>query len=126
MRTLTGHSHGVWSVAFSLDSKHIVSGSTDKLVKIWKAETGAEVNRFVRERSGLRGHGDYMLGVRAYRVGSGLRRVGWQVRTLHSGGVLSVAFSPDGTRVVSGSLDELVKIWDTATAAEVRSVVGVR
>ena len=51
------------------------------------------------------------------------------MRTLtghNSGRVLSVAFSPDGTRVVSGSADELVKIWDTATGAEVRSVVGVR
>ena len=37
----------------------------------------------------------------------------------------SVAFSPDGTRVC-GSSDKLVKIWDAATGAEVRSFVGVR
>ena len=50
------------------------------------------------------------------------------MRTLtgHSGVVLSVAFSPDGKRIVSASSDRLVKIWDTATGAEVRSVVGVR
>jgi len=59
-------------------------------------------------------------------VGSGLRRVRWQVHTLrgHSGKVRSVAFSPDGTRVVSGSEDTLLKIWDAATAAEVRSDPG--
>jgi len=52
----------------------------------------------------------------------------WQVHTLtgHSGSVFSVAFSPDGTRVVSGSSDKLVKIWDAATGAEVTSSVGVR
>ena len=52
----------------------------------------------------------------------------WQVRTLtgHSSSVLSVAFSPDSTRVVSGSHDKLVKIWDAATGAEVTSSVGVR
>ena len=42
-RTLTGHSHVVKSVAFSRDGKWIVSGSEDTLVKIWDAETGAEV-----------------------------------------------------------------------------------
>jgi WD40 repeat protein len=30
----------------------------------------------------------------------------------HSEAVLCVAFSPDGTRVVSGSRDNLVKIWN--------------
>ena len=44
----------------------------------------------------------------------------------HSRMVLSVAFSPNGDRVVSGSIDKLVKIWDTETGAEVSSFVGVR
>jgi len=48
-------------------------------------------------------------------------RVRWQVRTLtgHSDYVRSVAFSPDATRIVSGSADKLVKIWDAETGAEV-------
>lgn len=29
----------------------------------------------------------------------------------HGGGVLSVAFSPDGTRIFSGSLDSTVNVW---------------
>ena len=37
----------------------------------------------------------------------------------------SVAFSPDGKRVVSGSWDHLTKIWDVATAAEVCSHGGL-
>jgi WD40 repeat protein len=44
--------------------------------------------------------------------------------TGHLGGVLSVAFSPNGTRVVSGSADHLVKIWDAATGTEVRKLCG--
>ena len=45
------------------------------------------------------------------------------MRTLtgHSDMVFFVAFSPDGTRIVSGSGDHLVKIWDTETGAEVSS-----
>ena len=47
VHTLTGHSRAVWSVSFSLNGKRIVSGSSDKLVKIWDAETGAEVGIFL-------------------------------------------------------------------------------
>ena len=44
----------------------------------------------------------------------------------HSRKVLSVAFSPDGQRVVSGSIDKTVKIWDTETGAEVSIFLEVR
>ena len=46
---------------------------------------------------------------------------GWQVRTLagHSSYVTSVAISADGKRVVSGSWDKTVKIWDVETETEV-------
>ena len=46
MCTLTGHNRAVVSVMFSPDSKRVVSGSDDMLVKIWNAVTGAEVRRF--------------------------------------------------------------------------------
>ena len=44
MRTLTGHTGWVWSVAFSRDGKRVASGSFDTLVKIWDTVTGAEVS----------------------------------------------------------------------------------
>ena len=45
------------------------------------------------------------------------------MRTLtgHSDFVVAIAFSRDGNRVVSGSDDNLVKIWDTETGALVSS-----
>ena len=30
----------------------------------------------------------------------------------HSCEIMSVAFSPDGTKIVSGSLDMTIKVWD--------------
>ena len=31
----------------------------------------------------------------------------------HSGWVMSVAFSPDGSKIVSGSRDKTIKVWDS-------------
>jgi WD40 repeat protein len=31
----------------------------------------------------------------------------------HSNYIRSVAFSPDGTKIVSGSWDETIKVWDS-------------
>ena len=42
--TLTGHSDLVYSVAYSPDGKHVVSGSRDNTVKVWDAQTGKEVS----------------------------------------------------------------------------------
>jgi WD40 repeat protein len=40
--------------------------------------------------------------------------------TGHSNWVTSVAYSPDGKHIVSGSLDNTVKVWDSQTGKEVR------
>ncbi len=36
----------------------------------------------------------------------------------HSDTIRSVAFSPDGTKIVSGSDDETIKVWDSSACAE--------
>ena len=44
----------------------------------------------------------------------------------HSGFVLSVDLSTDGKKIVSGSVDNLVMIYNAETGAVVSSFVGVR
>ena len=54
--TLKGHNNWVTAVAFSPDSKRLVSGSLDKTAKVWELETG-------RELLTLNGHHDEVTGV---------------------------------------------------------------
>ena len=42
----------------------------------------------------------------------------------HTGAVNSVAFSPNGKQVVSGSSDETVRLWDAATGAALQTLEG--
>lgn len=49
------HEDGVWSVAFSPDGTRIVSGSSDKTLRLWDATSGQSIG------APLRGHEDWVL-----------------------------------------------------------------
>jgi WD40 repeat protein len=51
---------------------------------------------------------------------------GREIRTLegHTDEVYGCAYSPDGTRVVSGSGDKTLKIWEAETGREIRTLEG--
>jgi WD40 repeat protein len=38
-------------------------------------------------------------------------------QSAHNNGVSSVAFSPDGKTIVSGSYDKTLKVWDAGVSA---------
>jgi len=105
--TLKGHTAGVKSVAFSRDGQMLASGSRDRTIKLWNIATGSEVRT-------LLGHTG-----RAVPVAS---ESGIPLADALAASVTSVAFSPDGKILASGSQRYVIKLWDVATGAEVRSL----
>ena len=48
------------------------------------------------------------------------------VQTGHSSSADSIAFSPDGRYVLSGSGDKTLKLWEVATGREIRLLKGIQ
>ncbi|CAE6518174.1 unnamed protein product [Rhizoctonia solani] len=112
----------VYSVGFSPDGKHIVSGSRDHAVRVWDAQSGAMI------LGPLEAHTSTVISVAFSPDGklivSGSRDDtiwawdAWRGKPLlgplneHTDAITSVTFSPDGTRIVSGSEDETIHVWD--------------
>ncbi|PVF93396.1 WD40 repeat-like protein [Serendipita vermifera] len=120
---LKGHTQSVNSVAFSPDSKYIVSGSGDNTVRVWDAETGNIVT------APFTGHKQPVTSV-SFSIDSQWVISGSSDKTIrvwnaetgdliagpfegHKDTVRSVSFSPDGKRVVSGSTDATILVWNS-------------
>jgi WD40 repeat protein len=122
---LQGHQDWVDCVAFSPNGKHIVSGSHDKTIHIWDAETGQSligpleghqhsVNSVAFSPDGkhiVSGSSDYTLC--AWDAETGQRLIG--PLKAHQEWARSAGFSSDGKHIVSGSDDKTICIWDAQT-----------
>ncbi|MBL7128352.1 MAG: caspase family protein [Ignavibacteria bacterium] len=130
----TGHTSKVTSVCFSPDGNYILSGSSDKTVKLWDISNGKEIRNFTGHTRSvnsvcfspdgkfvLSGSGDGTL--KLWDISNGK-----EIRTFDGSttGVNSVCFSPDGKYILSGGdyFDPTVKLWEISSRKEVRIFKG--
>ncbi|CAE6441989.1 unnamed protein product [Rhizoctonia solani] len=127
---LRGHRDWVRSISYSPPGNVIASGSGDKTIHIWDTNTGRQMGEPMV--------GDHSFHSIAFSPGAKLIASGcarslsnydssansvqlWDVQKRipasdpfkgHTDTVRSVGFSPDGSRVVSGSHDKTIRVWD--------------
>ena len=117
---LKGRASRMLGVAFSPDGKRIVSAASDDTVTVWDTLTGRETlaitdaSTAVFSPNGTQIAGSFGSAVKVWHASTGEELL---VFRGHRGIVQSVAFSPDGRRLVSGSADRTIRVWD-ATAGE--------
>jgi WD40 repeat protein/serine/threonine protein kinase len=100
LAVLHGHEKAVRSVAFSPDGARLVSGSTDMTARIWDAGMSGAVAELAQPSPAHSNSG------------------------LNVSGIASIAFSPDGGRIVAGLEDGVIQVWNPTTHEETAVLRG--
>src|SRR5262249_42269934 len=130
IRAFQGHSNTLWDVAFSPDGKKALSASSDGSARLWDLDTGKELLVLDVQKGGRCWTVAFVAGGKQAITGSGdaldegngtqaLLRLwdlsnGKEVRQFkgHTKDIRRVAISPDGKRLLSGSFDGSMRLWD--------------
>jgi len=131
LRTLEGHSNGVYCVSVTPDGRRAVS-SSEMTLRVWDLETGQClrileghtysvhcVSMTPDGRRAVSGSDDQTLRVWDLESGQCLRTLKG-----HSGWVRCVDITPDGWRAISGGHDTTLRVWDLETGQCLRKFKG--
>jgi WD40 repeat protein len=130
LRRFEGHTDWIYGMALSPDGKRVVSAGKDWTLRVWDIESGQELRRLSAQgevrcvavapegRSAVVGEGN-LIRLRDLESGGELRQFAG-----HTDAIVSVAFAPDGRRVLSGGLDGTLRLWDARSGEELHRFIG--
>jgi WD40 repeat protein len=122
MHTLSGHGGLVLDVAFSARGEMVTSSSQDRRIRLWDVTSGQEVQAF-RMRSVDMADIDISVDRNLLASGEAI----WDLDSMQETLVLErgtrfpgfVAFSPDGSVLALGLLDQRIRLWDVTSGEPV-------
>jgi WD40 repeat protein/tRNA A-37 threonylcarbamoyl transferase component Bud32 len=125
------HPGQVYSVAFSPDGRHLVTGCGDHHARVWDVRSRREVLR-IEHPEDVRDACFSPDGTRiaAACADSIVRIWDWQTGELlvgplrHERWAFGVSFSPDGERIVTASGDRTARVWSARTGALLLTLAG--
>lgn len=128
--TLEGHAGPVWGVVFGGGEGRVASCSEDQTIRIWDTKTGECLRTLNAGRRvwsmEFSPDGATMATASEEQVGLWDASTGQFRGSLegHARHVRSLAFSPNGRLLVSGSEDQTVRVWDLERAQCVATLRG--
>ena len=117
---------------YSRDGKRVAAGSSGLDLRVWDAESGAELVRFRPDMEGALAAQFSPDGRWIATAGAdGTARL-WDSRTDrevrafegHTQYIWGLSFSPDGRRLATGSMDKTARIWDVETGQLLHKLEG--